>query len=306
MKPALIFSERYYSIKLTGQIFPTDKYRQIYKMLKQDELLDRFQLIEPELPENFKEILAVFHTERYLNDLLNLRLTDRILSSEIPLNTQILNFFLYTTYGTVVGLQEALKRHLAINLGGGYHHAFPDHAEGFCYLNDIAISILYNYRRGEFTRCAVVDLDLHQGNGTAFGLKPYSWCFTLSIHQLDNYPETKPPSNLDIGFLSGVKGEEYLEALENALRQVLKFEPEVVIYQAGVDIYEDDLLGGFKLTMEDIRQRDRMVFQTLLGKGIPVLVLLGGGYAMNSEDVAKMHYNTCREALEIFTNLFKS
>ncbi len=313
-KPALIFSEETYRIRFTKTIFPSDKYYKVFKRLGDEGYLADFELVDPVarlegegrgglldvLREKLRPILRRFHTDEYLNDLLSLKPTNRVVSSEIPLNEEILTFYLATSYGTVVGVEESLKRGLAINLGGGYHHAYPGWAEGFCYINDIAVALIYLHEKGLFKRAAVVDLDLHQGNGTAFGMREHTWCFTMSMHQLDNYPVPKPPSSLDIGFLSGTKGEEYLKALDEALDKVLEFKPEIVVYQSGVDVYEGDLLGGLRLSMEEVRVRDRMVFERFLNRGIPVTVTFGGGYPENEDDVVQLHLNTCLEGLRVW------
>jgi acetoin utilization deacetylase AcuC-like enzyme len=186
-----------------------------------------------------------------------------------------------------------------VNVGGGFHHAFPDHGEGFCVLHDVAIAIRCLQKDRTIERAMTVDCDVHQGNGTASIFKGDPSVFTLSIHQANNYPYPKPPSNLDINLEDGADDEEYLGALQEGLdKSLTEFQPEMIFYLAGADPYCEDQLGGLRLTLEGLERRDRLVFQKARAKNIPVAVTLAGGYARHVEDTVLIHINTIRVARE--------
>jgi acetoin utilization deacetylase AcuC-like enzyme len=186
-----------------------------------------------------------------------------------------------------------------VNVGGGFHHAYPDHGEGFCVLNDFAIGIRRLQKDKAIERAMTVDCDVHQGNGTAAIFAGDSTVYTLSIHQVNNYPYPKPPSTLDINLRDGVKDAEYLEELEKGLDHALnKFQPDLIYYVAGADPYRDDQLGGLKLSIEGLERRDGLVFAKACAKNIPVAVTLAGGYARRVEDTIEIHTNTIRVAKE--------
>jgi acetoin utilization deacetylase AcuC-like enzyme len=184
---------------------------------------------------------------------------------------------------------------IAVNLGGGLHHAFPNHGEGFCPLNDVAVAIRVLQSRG-VERAAVVDLDVHHGNGTAFIFENDSRVFTCSMHQQHNYPLWKPRGSLDIGLADGTHDATYLAALDRALRQVIDSRPQRIFYLAGADPFEDDQLGGLRLTRDGLRERDRRVFRAARAAGVPVVVTLAGGYARRLEDTVAIHVATIEEA----------
>jgi acetoin utilization deacetylase AcuC-like enzyme len=186
----------------------------------------------------------------------------------------------------------------AANVAGGFHHAFPDHGEGFCVLNDIAIGIAAMLAESAIERAAVIDLDVHQGNGTAAIFARDPRVFTCSIHQEHNYPEVKPPSDLDIGLEDGAGGREYLAALDQALGRTLASRPELLVYVAGADPYEHDQLGGLALTLDDLHERDRRVFAAAEAARAPVVAVPAGGYALDLRDTVMIHATTCRLGLE--------
>jgi len=187
----------------------------------------------------------------------------------------------------------------AANLGGGFHHAFPSHGEGFCLYNDVAVAIRVLQRDGVITRAAIVDADVHQGNGTAFIFDGDASVFTFSIHQEHNYPHPKPRGSLDVGLPDGADDHEYLRALELALPAVLASRPDVLFYVAGADPFFEDQLGGLNLTFEGLRGRDDLVFSAARGARIPVVIVLAGGYARRVEDTAAIHIATIEEALRL-------
>jgi acetoin utilization deacetylase AcuC-like enzyme len=228
-----------------------------------------------------------------------LRLTHRTLYSELPLERDIVRAYILAAGGTTLAAREALERGAAINLGGGFHHAGPDRAEGFCYINDLAVAVRVLAREGRLRRAAVVDLDVHQGNGTAHVFAGDPAVFTLSIHQENNYPVPKARSSLDIGLADRTDDQAYRAALEPALERVWAFAPELVLYQAGADPYADDQLGGLSLTIPGLAVRDRLVLEGCAARGIPVAVTLGGGYARRLDDTLRIHLETCRQALAL-------
>jgi acetoin utilization deacetylase AcuC-like enzyme len=193
----------------------------------------------------------------------------------------------------------ALDDGIGYNLGGGFHHACPDHGEGFCAINDIAVAVRRAQRDGLIERAMVVDCDVHHGNGTAAIFAGDASVFTLSIHQYNNYPAYKPPSSLDIDLDDGVADDEYLNRLGSGYRPALKmFRPELILYVAGADPFFGDQLGGLSLTVDGLRERDRLVIRAALEEGVPVAIVLAGGYAQSVEDTVTIHANTAEVAKE--------
>jgi acetoin utilization deacetylase AcuC-like enzyme len=202
--------------------------------------------------------------------------------------------------GTILTARLALESGMAFNIGGGFHHGFPGHGEGFCAINDVAIAIRRLQRDGAIKRAMVVDCDVHHGNGTAAIFAGDRSVFTLSIHQFNNYPTEKPPSSLDINLADGIGDAEYLQRLGNGYRAALAmFQPEMVIYLAGADPYYEDQLGGLSLTFDGLMERDRLVIWTALTHRIPVAIVLAGGYAQSVEDTITIHANTAAVAKEV-------
>jgi acetoin utilization deacetylase AcuC-like enzyme len=240
--------------------------------------------------------LELVHTRAYLDDLFALRHTPRTAASELPLSREIVSAYALAAGGTTLAAREALARGAAINLGGGFHHAFADMASGFCYLNDLAIALRVLEREGRYDRAAVVDVDLHQGNGTARIFRDDPRVFTFSIHQEHLYP-VKERSRLDIGLDDFTGDEEYLARLADGLEQVWASRPDLVLVQAGADPFEDDQLGSLRLTLAGLERRDRMVLEGCAERRIPVAVTLGGGYSRRFEDLVRIHVTTCRVAL---------
>jgi acetoin utilization deacetylase AcuC-like enzyme len=224
---------------------------------------------------------------------------EELLRMEIPYSRRMVEAFWLAAGGSILAARLALDDGAAFNIGGGFHHAFPDHGEGFCAINDIAIAIRRMQQDGRIRRAMVVDCDVHHGNGTAAIFASDDSVFTLSIHQENNYPTEKPPSKLDVHLADGVTDDEYLQRLGNGYRASLAmFAPELVIYVAGADPFQDDQLGGLKLTFDGLRARDRLVISTALTRRIPVAIVLAGGYARNVEDTITIHANTAAVAKE--------
>lgn len=277
---------------LGHHVFPAEKYRELARILEGRG----WRLLPVEEPASFEDLLLV-HTPAYIDDLRHARWTPRTRFSEIPLNQAIVEAFRYMAAGTLLAAEQALEHGGCLHIGGGFHHAYPDHAEGFCYVNDLAYAIRRLQREGLIRRAAVVDLDVHQGNGTAAIFQGDPDVFTFSMHQEDLYPVPKEKSDLDVGFFRGAGDEVYLETLARHLPRVWAFEPDLVLYQAGVDPYEEDVLGGLALSARALRERDRMVIRGALEHRIPVVITLGGGYARNPRDTVRLHLQTA-EVLE--------
>jgi len=285
-----------YTGELSGHVFPIEKYKMVYKRLKSEKIITNKNLIEPIKPS--RKELSLVHTDNYLDDLFNLRFTHRTYPSELPLNQKILDFFLITTGGTIRAARTACSHNSAINLGGGYHHAFPDRAEGFCYLNDVAISIKLVQEERLVNKVLIVDLDLHQGNGSAYIFRDDSSVLTFSMHQENNYP-IKQKGDMDIGLDDDTTDEQYLVHLKEILPMLIeKQKPELIFYLAGADPYCNDILGGLSLTKEGLRKRDKFVISKAREKNIPICIVLAGGYAKNTNDVVDIHCNTCYIAKE--------
>jgi acetoin utilization deacetylase AcuC-like enzyme len=294
--PSAIWSPDY-ACDIGPHVFPVVKYRLVRDALIAEGTLDPADVALPPSPS--REDLERVHTAAYLDDLEQLRWSPRTLYSELPLTPEIVNAYVLACGGTVAAAREALEHGAAVHLGGGFHHAFADKAEGFCYLNDLAVGARVLQAEGGARRVAIVDLDVHQGNGTAGIFARDDSVFTLSVHQENNYPVPKPPSDLDVGLADRTGDDEYLAALRPALERVWSFGPQLVLYQAGADPYRDDQLGGLALGFEGLERRDREVLEGCAQRGIAVVVTLGGGYARQLQDTLRIHATTGRIALSL-------
>jgi acetoin utilization deacetylase AcuC-like enzyme len=292
-----VFSEKYY-MELEGHVFPAQKFRLIVEKLLSESVIERGDLIEPEPPK--RDELLLVHTEDYLDDFINKKWTLRTIYSELPLNDTIVEGFILMAGGTYLAAKFALEDGIGFHVGGGFHHAYPDHAEGFCYINDIAFAIRKLQRKKIVKKAAVIDCDLHQGNGTAKIFEGDPSVFTFSIHQEYLYPIPKERSDWDIGLLDGTGDGEYLKLLSEAVPKIYDdHKPELVIYQAGADPFKDDQLGNLMLTKEGLSERDRIVIGEAVKRGIPVAITLGGGYARKVDYTVEIHVNTAKVALSL-------
>ena len=281
-----------YRMDIGAHVFPTIKYHRLASALAAH---DEYVFVEPE-PVPWAD-LALVHTEEYLGKVRAGTLTTaEIAQLELPWSPQVVDGFRLMTGGTVLAARHALETGTGVNLGGGFHHAFANHGEGFCLFNDVAVAIRVLQRDGAVSRAAVVDCDVHHGNGTALIFERDASVFTLSLHQQHNYPAFKPRSSLDIGFPDATQADDYLAALRQALAIVIAFRPQVLLYLAGADPYADDQLGGLALTLDDLRARDRAVFAECRGAKVPVVVTLAGGYARRVDDTVAIHQGTVAEA----------
>ncbi len=293
----IVYSDRY-DLNLGDHVFPSVKYRLTKERLLRDNVAKPEDFVEPE-PASDEDVALVHHRE-YIRKLKTGTLSHvEILRLEIPYSPELVRAVWLSAGGSILAGRLALEDGSAVNLGGGFHHAFPDHGEGFCVLHDVAIGIRRLQKDKAIERAMTVDCDVHDGNGTADIFAADATVFTLSIHQLNNYPVPKPPSNLDINLADGVEDEEYLAELEHGLDHALQdFQPDILYYVAGADPYREDQLGGLKLTLHGLEQRDRLVFRKARAKNIPVVVTLAGGYARHVEDTVRIHVTTVRVAKE--------
>ncbi len=285
-----------YDLQLGAHVFPSRKYRLIHDQLFDEGTAGPMDFVEP-LPVSDEDVLRV-HDAVWIDRLKNDRLTEAdIVRLEIPYSKAMVDGFWLAAGGTILAARNALRDRIGFNLGGGFHHAFPAHGEGFCAIHDVAIAIRALQHERLIERAMVVDCDVHHGNGTAAIFAGDRTVLTLSMHQFDNYPSEKPASTIDIHLRDGVGDEEYLERLRGALAVAVSFSPNLLVYIAGADPYREDQLGGLALTMEGLKRRDRLVFDAALRNKVPVAVTLAGGYARNTGDTVTIHCNTVKEAI---------
>jgi acetoin utilization deacetylase AcuC-like enzyme len=295
----LVYSEQYDLNLLGDHVFPSKKYKWLHDRMLWTRFAEKTDFIAPE-PATDEDILLV-HDPAWVDKLRHGTISyQEILQLEIPYSQQMVEAFWLAAGGTTLAARQAVEGRLGFNLGGGFHHAFPAHGEGFCAINDMAVAIRCLQRDGVIKRAMVVDCDVHHGNGTAAIFTGDPSVFTLSIHQFNNYPTEKPPSSLDIHLADGVGDAEYLHRLGNGYRAALAmFKPELVLYVAGADPYCDDQLGGLSMTFDGLMDRDRLVIRTAMMQKIPVAIVLAGGYAQNVEDTVTIHANTAAVAKEL-------
>jgi acetoin utilization deacetylase AcuC-like enzyme len=279
--------------------FPMAKYRMVRDRLLAEGSIANQWLIEP--PMAAEEDILLVHTVDYWSRCVNGELTPQeIRRIGFPWSEALLRRSRASVQGTIIAAKNALLDGLASNLAGGTHHAYPDHGEGYCVFNDIAVAARVLQRDGAAERIVVIDCDVHQGNGTAAIFQDDPHVFTFSVHGEKNYPAQKEQSKLDIDLPNGVTDEEYLAILRGRLPQILdEFDPDFVFFQAGVDPFEGDRLGKLKLTIEGLRRRDQFVISSCCEREIPVVTTMGGGYAKDINDTVEAHCNTVREALKI-------
>lgn len=287
----LIYDDRY-DLHLGAHVFPSQKYRLVYERLLAEGLADPQDILSPE-PATDEDVLRV-HSQEYFYKLKTGTLSHtEIMRLEIPYSKELMEACWLAAGGSILAGRRALADGWAANVGGGFHHAYPDHGEGFCVLHDVAIAI----RRLQFDRAIetamIVDTDVHQGNGTAAIFGGDGTVFTISIHQESNYPYPKPPSTIDIDLPDGVGDADYLAMLERHLHRAFdEFSPQILFYIGGADPYCEDQLGGLALTVEGLARRDRLVFDYARRHQVPVAITLAGGYARRVEDTVRIHIGT--------------
>jgi acetoin utilization deacetylase AcuC-like enzyme len=302
----VVYSPRY-RVDIGAHVFPTSKFGLVHARLLESGIVRPSDVVEPE-PASWDD-LGLVHTPAYLARVRDGTLTPEDLAGlQLPWSVDIVEGFRTMVGGTVKAARLACRLDrsdldhpgLSIHVGGGLHHAFASHGEGFCLFNDVAVAVRVLQLRG-IERVAIVDLDVHHGNGTAFIFESDPRVFTFSMHQQHNYPEWKPRGSLDIGLPDGTRDGTFLSRLQQALPAVLASQPQCVFYLAGADPYQDDQLGGLGLTREGLRARDRMVIEAIRLAGVPLVIALAGGYARRVEDTVAIHVATIEEATRAFT-----
>jgi acetoin utilization deacetylase AcuC-like enzyme len=327
----LIYSDDYY-LPIGAHVFPAEKYRLIHKRLLESGIAEPGDFIPPK-PAHDEDILLV-HTREYVQKLKTGTLSAlEEQQMEVPYSPELVKAFWLAAGGSILAADMALRDGIACNIGGGFHHAMPDHGEGFCVIHDVAVAIKRMHQEGKINRAMTVDCDVHNGNGTAVIFPPkirpghplpsasasqrdihtkhedhFSHpvgeldVFTISLHQAHNYPMVKPPSSIDINLPDGTNDDEYLGWLDQSLSSAFRhFEPELVCYMAGADPYKEDQLGGLALTIDGLKKRDELVMKVAKEHKVPVMVTYAGGYARHVEDTVTIHCNTVLAAKEIFS-----
>lgn len=290
-----IYSEDYWMVDIGKHVFPVKKYRLVYeKLLSLGVKKENFVVPQPA----GDEALLLVHSPRYLKKLTTGGLSHaEIQTLELPYSPELVKFARLYVGGTIAASEQAVKDGLAVHIGGGFHHAFPDHGEGFCILNDVAVALEKQRVEGKIKKAMVVDCDLHQGNGTASIFAKKDYAFTFSIHQMDIYPADKPSSSLDVGLWAGDGDDKYLASLRAHFPRLYgKFKPDLVFYLAGADPLEADQLGGLMVTKHGLMERDQIIIEGARRLGIPLVVLFAGGYARDVEDSVAVHINTIKAA----------
>ena len=325
----LVYSDAYY-LPIGDHVFPADKYRRVRDRLLGEGIAEADDFLEPE-PATDQDILLV-HTPEYVHKLKTGTLRPREeMEMEVPYSRDLVDAFWLAAGGSILAARQCLTDRVCVSIGGGFHHTFPDHGEGFCMIHDVAVAIRRLQRDEKIRNAMTVDCDVHHGNGTAAIFagtrtegtplpsvsgsmlnqkvpaetktrsKHAGDVFTISLHQHNNYPLWKPPSSIDVDLPDGTGDDDYLAWLDNALSSGLRqFEPDLLCYIAGADPYREDQLGGLDLTIEGLKRRDELVFRVARARGIPVMVTYAGGYARNLEDTVSIHSNTVIAAKEVF------
>ncbi len=297
----LIYTDGYY-LPIGQHVFPAEKYRRVHQQLIESGTADASDFLTPE-PASDQDILLV-HTPQYVNKLKTGTLSAREeLQLEVPFSPELVSAFWLAAGGSILAAEHALKDGIGINIGGGFHHAFPDHGEGFCMIHDVAVAI----RRMLFAGTRTLSEPLPSSGPPILGKHQLMRgshagdVFTISLHQENNYPPLKPPSSIDVDLPDGITDDDYLAWLDNALSSGLRqFTPDLICYIAGADPYREDQLGGLGLTIDGLKNRDELVFRVAKTQGIPVMVTYAGGYAQRVEDTVAIHCNTVVAAKEIF------
>jgi acetoin utilization deacetylase AcuC-like enzyme len=281
--------------------FPMEKYDLLPKQLLLEGTVQESDLFEPEFLS--QENLLAVHCPNYWERLRNLQITGREQRvSGFVHSNDLIEREITIMEGTRKAAEIALKRQIGFNIAGGTHHAFYDRGEGFCLLNDQVIASNWLLRNTQIQKILIVDLDVHQGNGTAQLLEKEEHVFTFSMHGENNYPMLKEKSDLDVPLKDGISDKEYLYLLESNLDSIIsKFTPDFIFYQCGVDILETDKLGKLAISMRGCAERDKIVFKTARQLNAPIVCSMGGGYSPQIKDIVEAHANTFRIGLDLLT-----
>lgn len=296
----IAWSEIYKHPLPEGHRFPMEKYDLLPGQLLHEGTIEQANIFKPrKLTE--EEILST-HDAAYWQKLKSLSLSrQEERRSGFPLSDLIVEREITINAGTIQAADYALEYGIAMNIAGGTHHAYTNRAEGFCFLNDIAIASNYLLNNEKALQILVVDLDVHQGNGTAQIFQSDSRVFTFSMHGAKNYPMHKEKSDLDIGLPDGTDDRTYLKLLDDHLKSLIdQIRPNFIFFQSGVDVLATDKLGRLGLTIDGCKQRDELVLQTAKKNEIPIVASMGGGYSEQIKDIIEAHANTYRVAQEIY------
>jgi acetoin utilization deacetylase AcuC-like enzyme len=301
MLPFKLVYHEGYDLRLGEHVFQSQKFGMVRDLVLAERIAEPADILSPE-PATDEDVLRV-HTREWVDKLKHdtLSASERM-RLEIPYSEAAVRGFWLAAGGSILAARCALQDGFGFNIGGGFHHAFPGHGEGFCMIHDVAIAIRRLQFDGALRKVLIVDTDVHHGNGTAAIFANDPDVFTLSLHQENNYPEPKPPSDLDVNLADGTGDEEYLELLDKALAEAFRrFAPEMIFYIGGADPYREDQLGGLWLSMRGLQERDALVFAEARLRGLPVAVAFAGGYARKVEDTVRIHANTIIAAREAAT-----
>lgn len=320
----VVYSPDYY-LPLGAHVFPAEKYRLVHQRLLESGVITQADILSAPLAPD--EDIRLVHTAAYVEKLRTGTLSRHDeMQMEVPYSPELVEAFWLAAGGSTLAARRALVDRCCVNIGGGFHHAYPDHGEGFCVIHDVAVAIRVLQKEHAIKTAMVVDCDVHHGNGTAAIFPPASpqsvilseakdpferdaRCltataddvFTVSLHQFNNYPAHKPPSCIDVHFADGVADDAYLWWLERVLDHTFAtFQPNLLCYIAGADPYREDQLGGLALSIEGLKQRDLHVLRRAREKNIPVMITYAGGYARRVEDTVTIHTNTVIAARKVF------
>ena len=293
----LVYHEGY-DLHLGSHVFPSSKFKLIRERLLRTGVATEEDFVAPE-PATDDDLRLVHNAEWIRRMHTGLLTFEEVMRLEIPYSRAMVQGFWLHAGGSILTGRLALQDKIAFNCGGGFHHAYPDHGEGFCAIHDVGAAIRRLQRDKLIERALVVDCDVHHGNGTAAIFAGDPTVFTFSIHQFNNYPSDKPPSDIDVHLADGVKDDEYLMHLAREyVPAVAEFKPDLVFYVAGADPYFDDQLGGLSMTMEGLKRRDELVIETALANRAPVAIVLAGGYARNLQDTVTIQAGTAEVAIQ--------
>jgi acetoin utilization deacetylase AcuC-like enzyme len=302
MLPFKIIYHPRYDLNLGAHVFPSQKFRLIAEKLQSSSIADADDFREPRRATD-EDLLRV-HTSSWVHKLKTGTLSaSEIMKLEVPYSPELVEAVWLAAGGSILAAQSALRDGFGCNLSGGFHHAYANHGEGFCAIHDVAVALRRLQADAQIKKAMIVDTDVHHGNGTASIFADDASVFTISIHQENNYPAHKPPSDVDLNMRDGAGNDEYLAALIPTVERCLdNFKPELVFYVGGADPYAEDQLGGLRLTLEGLKRRDREVFEAARTRNIPVATALAGGYARRVEDTVAIHTNTIIAAREVADN----
>ena len=280
--------------------FPIKKFGELIKLLRKKNIATTYNTFEPD--EVSVTTLLNVHTEEYINKINNLSLDkDEIRKLGFPLVKSVRRRSFVATGGTVLASKLAVKHKLACNTAGGSHHAFSNQGNGYCVFNDVAVATSYLKKKYKYKKILILDLDVHQGDGTAKIFESDDSVYTVSIHSKKNYPSKKQKSNIDIELEDGIKDEEYLNVVNQLLQKIGDLQFDFVFYVAGVDVHFEDRLGKLNITETGIRKREELVINNFFKRNIPLCGVLGGGYNHNFEQLVNLHsilHETCKKILE--------